>query len=342
MENKPKSVNALMKYLRDDKLISIQGSSDKQKLLNIGYYHGYKGYRYYKRPSNTLNYKSFNELLAVYNFDAHIKALFYPQVMKIETAMKGRILEELVSETKSDDFNVIYHNLLNYYKAFSTTGKSFNSEKAKDDAEYNFKKQLNKRLDLKDRINKIQTSAYSHGNKIANHYLSKDQAIPIWGIFELMTLGEFGTFVSCLNTSCRKNISRSLGFAPKDDTNGLLPQRIIYTIKDLRNAIAHNDVVFDTRFQTSEINGQISSVLENETGISGIDFLSITDYVILIAFILRKIQIPNLEIKRFVKDFSSEVEHLNTMIPVSLFNKIILTTNRAKLEKLLVYLQKMR
>ena len=52
----------------------------------------------------------------MYNFDAHIKALFYPQVMKIETAMKGRILEELVSETKSDDFNVIYHNLLNYYK----------------------------------------------------------------------------------------------------------------------------------------------------------------------------------------------------------------------------------
>ena len=87
---------------------------------------------------------------------------------------------------------------------YTTTGKSFNSEKAKDDAEYNFKKQLNKRLDLKDRINKIQTSAYSHGNKIANHYLSKDQAIPIWGIFELMTLGEFGTFVSCLNTSCRK------------------------------------------------------------------------------------------------------------------------------------------
>ena len=55
MENKPKSVNALMKYLRDDKLISIQGSSDKQKLLNIGYYHGYKGYRYYKRRLRLYN-----------------------------------------------------------------------------------------------------------------------------------------------------------------------------------------------------------------------------------------------------------------------------------------------
>lgn len=33
MENKPKSVNALMKYLRDDKLISIQGS--RSSLISV-------------------------------------------------------------------------------------------------------------------------------------------------------------------------------------------------------------------------------------------------------------------------------------------------------------------
>lgn len=327
-----------MKYLRNDKSIEIHGSGDKQKLLNIGYYHGYKGYRYYKRPSNTLNYKSFNELIVVYNFDANLKTLFYPWVMQIETALKGRILEEIVSETNSDDFNVIYHQLLNNYKSFSTTGKSYRDLKSKQTAEKRFKDALKQRLELKDRINKMQTQAYGHGNKIAAHYLSNDKAIPIWGIFELMTLGEFGHFVACLNVSCRRKISANLGFVHKDDTNGLLPQRIIFTITDLRNAIAHNDVVFDTRFQGSDINTQISAVLENETGIKGIDFQSITDYVILIAFVLKRIQIPKREITRFVRDFVSEVEHLKTEIPANLFNKIILTSNHDKIEQLLTFL----
>ena len=45
---KTKTVNALMKYLRDKKGIQIEGSSQKQKLRSIGYYHGYKGYRFFQ------------------------------------------------------------------------------------------------------------------------------------------------------------------------------------------------------------------------------------------------------------------------------------------------------
>lgn len=41
----PKTTDALMRYLREEKGISISGSSQKRKLMNIGYYHGYKGYR---------------------------------------------------------------------------------------------------------------------------------------------------------------------------------------------------------------------------------------------------------------------------------------------------------
>ena len=46
---KVKTTNALMKYLREQHNISIDGSKDKKNLRNIGYYHGYKGYRYIKR-----------------------------------------------------------------------------------------------------------------------------------------------------------------------------------------------------------------------------------------------------------------------------------------------------
>ncbi len=41
-----KSPDALMRHLRDNG-ISISGSSQKQQLINTGYFHGYKGYRFF-------------------------------------------------------------------------------------------------------------------------------------------------------------------------------------------------------------------------------------------------------------------------------------------------------
>ena len=41
-----KNTNSLMRYMRDVHSIEIQGSKHKRELLNMGYYHGFKGYRY--------------------------------------------------------------------------------------------------------------------------------------------------------------------------------------------------------------------------------------------------------------------------------------------------------
>ena len=60
-----KSIDALMKYLRDTHGIAIKGSAQKRKLRNMGYYHGFKGYRYITNPTNRVNYSDFNQLIAV-------------------------------------------------------------------------------------------------------------------------------------------------------------------------------------------------------------------------------------------------------------------------------------
>lgn len=105
--------------------IAIGGSSQKRKLRNIGYYHGYKGYRYINKASNIIPYKNFDELIAIYEFDAQIKALFYPVVMQIETAVKNYVLETVVESVKSDSFIDVYGSLLDNYKSFSVSGKHF-------------------------------------------------------------------------------------------------------------------------------------------------------------------------------------------------------------------------
>ena len=159
----PKTINALMKYLRNKKGIKISGTSDKRKLMNIGYYHGYKGYRYINKPSNQINYSNFEELLAVYDFDMQLKALFYPYIMQIETALKNYVLEIIISEIKSESFTDIYSKILDNYKMFSP-------KKDKD----KFKKEFKKLLDLRNRIYKIQTEAYSNNKKIVSHFINKN------------------------------------------------------------------------------------------------------------------------------------------------------------------------
>lgn len=253
-----------MKHLRDRHNIDINGATQKRKLRNIGYYHGFKGFRYIRTSENKIKYTSFNEIIAVNQFDMSLKSLFYPQIMSIETALKNYILEEILNKSKSDSFNEIYNTLLLEYKKYKT-GTS------------DYKKALKKRLDLRNKIYGALTEKYK-SKPIVQHFYHQDKSVPIWAIFEIITLGDFGFFVSCLSNDIKKAISKSIKLNQTCDANGALIVGIIYTLKDLRNAVAHNDVIFDTRFKSSNIDENISRCLMFDTGIDNINFSSIIDY----------------------------------------------------------------
>ena len=104
MKKKPKSINALMAYMRDEKGLSISGSSDKKKLRYMGYFHGYKGYRFHNNPANTYAFNSFDEVQAIYDFDMAIKTMFYPEIMFLETAFKNYVLEVILEDAESKRF----------------------------------------------------------------------------------------------------------------------------------------------------------------------------------------------------------------------------------------------
>lgn len=53
--------------MRDEKKINIYGSLQKRQLRNMGYYHGYKGYRYCGSPNQILLYTDFKQIKAVYD-----------------------------------------------------------------------------------------------------------------------------------------------------------------------------------------------------------------------------------------------------------------------------------
>lgn len=317
----PKSVDGLMRYLRDKKGISISGSTQKRKLRNIGYYHGYKGFRFIGKSTNAIPYTDFKELMAIYEFDMQLKSLLYPQLMFIETALKNYVLEEILLEGNSDNFNYIYTKLLTDYTRFSAgSGKQ--------------KEALKLRLSLRDHVYSCLTREYGNKKEVVQHFHHKDMSVPIWAIFEVLTLGEFGTFFTCLKYSVRRAVSIQLGLHQATDSDAFLTKKIIFAIKELRNAVAHNDVVFDTRFARSKVDGALSTCLEIQTGIRNITFKSITDYIILVAYLLKRFGVPKGEIKRFISEFQDAIETLRKQVPINVFAKIVLTDTRNKLQGL--------
>lgn len=88
------------------------------------------------------------------------------------------------------------------------------------------------------------------------------------------------------------------------DANCKLIYKYVYALKDLRNAIAHNDVVYDTRFRKMDPSRSMKQCLILEMGLPYINFKTIGDYIILVCYCLKfLLKATKTEIKSFIKEF---------------------------------------
>ena len=318
------TIRQMMRYLRKKHNISIK-SSQTQALRNMGYYHGYKGYRFIRQTTNRIPFTNFNELLAINNFDMQLKSLLYPKVMFIETALKSYVIEAVLADSRSENLNTIFNHSLTYYKTFSSGSKDY-------------KRFFTKRMTLRGSINNTLKRDYGNRNQIVNHFFDSDREIPIWAIFESMTLGDFGTFFWCCNRDVKLSTSKLLHLPSKLDADGELTRYIIFTLKDLRNAIAHNNVIFDTRFRSQQIDKRLIKLLQQEIGISNIDFAYIDAYIILIVYILRKMKVTKTECKQLITGYNNAKESLRERIPSRIWNQILGTATCTNMNTLLTFI----
>ncbi len=323
MLRRPKTINALMAYLRDIKGISINGSTQKRKLRYMGYFHGYKGYRFCGKPSNLMSLTTFNEIQALYDFDMALKTMFYPRIMFLEMAIKNYALEVILLKTGSRRFADIYAQLLTGYKAYPRGSKEYRNA-------------ITKRMTTRNKV--YSAIARDYEKFVVSHFYDKDEPLPIWAIFELLSFGEFANFVDCLNEATRKELSKNIGIKVNADRDGRMLVLMIYTLKDLRNAVAHNNIVFDTRFHTGGINRRIGNYITTETGIKGVNFSSIVDYVILICFLMKSLDCSKSETLNFIKSFETICENFRKAVSTQIFSKIVYTDTRNKLNILKKYI----
>ena len=314
-----------MRYLRNKHSIAIN-SSQKQKLRNIGYYHGYKGYRFIRIPTQKIRFQSFNEIMALNSFDMSLKSMLYPPVMLIETAFKSYVIESILNDSRSEILEDIFNKSITAYRSLNPGSDPY-------------KKEYTKRMQLKGKINSALIRDYTHNQKVVNHFFDNDAVIPIWAIFESLTLGEFGTLFSCSNLQVKRYTSSILKLPKNLDSDGQLMMYMIFTLKDLRNAIAHNNIIFDTRFKTGNVNKRLKILLESEINIQNINFNNIDAYIILITYILRKTGQSKTDCKQIISTFLDSVEKLRTELPSSICNQILGTQLRSNMNKLKNYVK---
>ena len=298
------SIYQLMKYLRNKHKITVK-SSQTQALRNIGYYHGFKGYRFIREDTNRISFSSLDEVIALNKYDMQLKTLLYPKVMFIENALKSYVIEALLADSKSENFDVIFNKSLTAYRNHTPGSDPY-------------KKAYAKRMNLKGKINNALVRDYDKRSVVA-HFFNNDVAIPVWAIFETLTLGEFGNLYDCTSTNVKLYVSKILKLPSNLDVDGMNTKFFIFTIKDLRNAIAHNNVIFDTRFKTGKIDRRLISLLQNEVGISNIDFKYMDAYVIMITYFLRKMGETKTVCKQFVTSYQQQTLYLRNEIPINIY-----------------------
>lgn len=288
-----KTIDALMRHLRDNG-IAISGSAQKRRLLNTGYFHGYKGYRFFRHAGTRLPFTSYDEIYATLQYDSALKALFYSKVMFIETAVKSIALEGILAKTKSPSIQDMFTKAISSYQ---NAPQGLTEEQKR--------KLQQSKLNLQKKIRSSLAGEYGSQNPKITHFYNSQKYIdvPLWALFEIMMMGDFGNLLSCLTFEMRDNISRRLGLNLASDTNRQLVYKYIYILKDLRNAIAHNSVVFDTRFRRFDPSKAMRQCLENEFNLPYIGFKSIDDYVVLICYYLKILKVPRTEIKTFIRNF---------------------------------------
>jgi len=300
-----------MRHVRSTSGMTIAGATHKRALARIGYFHGYKGYRFSGSATRRIPYSNFDELRAVFYFDGALKATLYPVLMNLEMAMKNLALVEILKAADSSRLNDVYARLM--------LGDKRNGRRGK--------------LEVIHASDGVLLDAYKRDNVIVRHYYDAPaESVPLWALMEVITLGHFSRFLEQLSSPVVNSVAVSWGLKKRDAD--LLPH-LVFAIKDLRNCVAHNGTVFDTRFKTAKIRGQIRALLVREMKLPSsvsVQFDTITDYLILVVYLARCLGTPKREVGALINRYSALTEELRSRVPRRIFDMIVHTDNRAKVD----------
>ena len=161
-------------------------------------------------------------------------------------------------------------------------------------------------------------------NQMVRHFYNRGEDAPIWVVFEILYLSDLAGFFECLNEAVRENILKQMNmFDISIDANKNLLSIMIYTLKALRNSVAHNNIIFDTRFKDRKISPVLKKWVEKETGIQNITLYSLIDYIIIVCCLLKRVDFSGTRALTLLNKYKEENQRLQNSVASEIYDHII-------------------
>lgn len=312
MEDKIKDIQTIEELL--EYLISLDLETliyKSTEIINISFYFGLKEYEYVKRRSKILSFNNYNDIINLYVYDIKLKELILSKILFIESSLKSTITIILLSYLKSDKVKTFLESAIESY----SNSPSFYNEIQKLKSEENYTK-------IKNII--FQNNSNTNSTLIA---------------IKEMSFGQLGLLYKCLISELREKIRDSLNINVENDTNKELIGDYIYLLKNLRNACAHNNIIYDSRFKESrDIKDRMKINLVKEIKVFRLNFNDIIDYIILISYFLKHLGLNKKEIYEFVLKFENITNTLYKLISKDNLSLIEIKLLKVKLNALKKYI----
>ena len=207
----------LKKLVYDKNLIIKDEEYATSVLKKIGYFALIVGYKDLFKNNTTKKYKDntcFEDIVALYEFDENLRALFLKYLLKIERHIRS---------------------LISYYFC-----EKYGESQAYYLDKNNFSKHKKDNEDVKRQIGELEKLAkYKSDYKYINHHRNRYGNVPLWVLFNGVTFGTISKFYMLMTQDLQFKVSREFKSLSEKKV-----RQILNVITKFRNVCAHNERLF--------------------------------------------------------------------------------------------------
>lgn len=91
------------------------------------------------------------------------------------------------------------------------------------------------------------------------------------------------------------------------------------------------------RFKSGGISTRVGKLLNSETGIDSVNFSDLTDYVVLIVYLLSLIKMSKTDRKRLISSYEETLSKYKSELPIEIYGRLVRTETSTKLVALRKY-----
>lgn len=191
----------------------------KDMLMRIGYFPLFGGYKHLFRIPLTKKYKegtTFNEIVALYEFDSNLRELFFKYLLQIERHMRS---------------------LMSYY--FS---EKYGESQAAYLDENNYNNSRRNHKIISRLISTLQQAVNTTDYVYINYYRANYNNIPLWVLSNVLTFGNLSKMYKVFPQSLQSKICKNFGCINRKQM-----EQFLSVLTKFRNVCAHGERLFTYR-----------------------------------------------------------------------------------------------